>query len=177
MSEDGTPRTVRNDTAQGDTVRGDNAPGVADIVKNITADVQQLVKGEIELAKAELVPSAKAAGKGAGLFSGAGVLGLYALGLLFIGLSWLIGDALGRIWLGFLIMTAGLLVIAGILALIGKASLNKADFSASRTKAATTETVTAVKGAVASVTAKPELTKTPARTVARTSSGGDPAVR
>lgn len=161
------------------TTPGGTESGVADIVKSITADVQQLVKGEIELAKAELVPSAKAAGTGAGMFGGAGVVALYAVGLLFIGLSWLIGEALGRVWLGFLIMTAGLLLVAGILALLGKASIKKADFSATRTRNAATETVDAVKGAVASVTSpdQPALGGAgPARTVERRP-GGDPAVR
>lgn len=126
--------------------------GVADTVKAITSDVQQLVRTEIELAKAELLPSAKTAGTGAGLFGGAGVFGLYALGLLFFGLSWLIGESLGRVWLGFLAMTVLLLIIAGILFLVGRAKLKQADFSASRTKASAAQTAAAVKGAVAAVT-------------------------
>ena len=36
--------------------------GIADVIKNIQADVTTIVKGEIELAKAELLPQAKAAG-------------------------------------------------------------------------------------------------------------------
>lgn len=122
--------------------------GVGDVVKDITSDVQLLVKHEIELAKAELMPSAKAAGTGVGMFGGAGVFALYALGLIFIGLSVLIGQALGQLWLGFLIMAGGLLLIAAILGVIGKMSVGKADFSATRTKASTEASVNAVKGAV-----------------------------
>ncbi|MFW6597783.1 phage holin family protein [Propionibacteriaceae bacterium Y2011] len=136
--------------------------GVGDIVKNIVDEAQVLIKYEVELAKAELMPSAKAAGKAGGMFGGAGVLALYALGLIFIGLSVLIGDALGRVWLGFLIMAVGLLVIAGILGLIGKLSMDKADFSATQTKASAQASVNAVKGALnrATVAAKtPALEK------------------
>ena len=133
--------------------------GVGDVVKAITSDVQLLVKHEIELAKSELMHSAKAAGTGAGLFGGAGVLALYALGLVFIGLSVLIGEALGQVWLGFLIMAGGLLVVAAILGVIGKVSVGRADFSASRTKASTEASVNAVKGAVERATT---AAKTPA---------------
>lgn len=133
--------------------------GVGDVVKDITTDVQLLVKHEIELAKAELMPSAKAAGTGAGLFGGAGVFALYALGLIFIGLSILIGQALGQLWLGFLIMAGGLLLIAAILGLIGKLSVGKADFSATHTKASAEASVNAVKGAVDRATT---AAKTPA---------------
>ena len=133
--------------------------GVGDVVKDITSDVQLLVKHEIELAKAELMPSAKAAGTGVGLFGGAGVFALYALGLVFIGLSVLIGQALGQLWLGFLIMAGGLLLIAAILGIVGKLSVGKADFSATRTKASTEASVNAVKGAVERATT---AAKTPA---------------
>ena len=40
--------------------------GIAEVIKNIQADVSTIVRGEIELAKAELIPQAKAAGLGAG---------------------------------------------------------------------------------------------------------------
>jgi len=40
-------------------------PDIAEVIKNIQADVTTIVKGEIELAKAELMPQAKAAGIGA----------------------------------------------------------------------------------------------------------------
>jgi len=141
------------------TSPSDAEPGVADIVKNITTDVQLLVKHEIELAKAELMPSAKAAGTGAGLFGGAGVFALYALGLIFIGSSVLIGQAIGHLWLGFMIMAGGLLVIAAVLGLVGKKQVDKADFSAEHTKSSANASVLAVKGAVARATT---AAKTPA---------------
>ncbi|HIT76813.1 MAG TPA: phage holin family protein [Candidatus Avipropionibacterium avicola] len=122
--------------------------GIGDLVKDITSDAQLLVQHEIELAKAELIPSVKKAGTGAGLFGGAGVIALYALGLIFLGCGFLIGDALGRTWLGMLIMAGGLLVVALICVLIGNALRKKADFSATATKANATASVNAVKGAV-----------------------------
>lgn len=99
---------------------------VGDIVKGITDDVKVLVKGELDLAKAELKPAAKHGGVGAGMFGGAGYFGLNALSLLFIAGALGIAQGFGLAWaLGFVIMAGVLLVVAGILALIGKAQIGK----------------------------------------------------
>ena len=106
-----------------------NQPEIADLVKNIAADVTTIVNGELELAKAELVPQAKSVGIGAGLFGAAGYFALSAVGLLWVSLA--IGFAEGyRAWMGmkdfgalaagFATMTVLMLIIAGVLALVGK---------------------------------------------------------
>ena len=51
---------------------------VGDIIKSITEDVKLLVRDEIELAKAELIPAAKNGGIGGGLFGAAGYFGICA---------------------------------------------------------------------------------------------------
>lgn len=109
-------------------------PAVGDIVKNITDDVKTIVQGEIALAKAELVPSAKSAGIGAGLFGAAGYLGLNAASLLFLagagGLGMLIRmTGLGYVpsmVLGLIAMAVILGAIAGGLALAGKSKVQQA---------------------------------------------------
>lgn len=101
------------------------SPELGDIVKNITDDVKILIQGEMELAKAELVPSAKNAGVGAGMFGVAGYFGLSALTMLYIAGALGIA-ALGLpVAVGFLIMAGVLLLIAGILALIGVGRMKK----------------------------------------------------
>ena len=42
----------------------------ADLIKSISDDIAVIIRGEIELAKAELIPQAKSVGLGAGLFGG-----------------------------------------------------------------------------------------------------------
>ena len=49
------------------------------MLKQLSADTTRLVHQELELAKAELTQKGKQAGAGAGLFGGAGALGLAAL--------------------------------------------------------------------------------------------------
>ncbi len=102
-------------------------PEIGDVISDITADVRTIVKGEIELAKAELVPQAKRLGVGVGLVGAAAFFLAVAGLLLFIcgGLAFsaLYMGALPIVWaftLGFLTMAVLLLVVAAILALIGK---------------------------------------------------------
>lgn len=106
------------------------AEQINDLLKNITDDVQTIVKGEIALAKAEMMPKAKNLGIGGGLFAGAavfGVLGLmhlmtaggFAFASLYTDFSW--GPALG-----FLTISLIFVLIAGILALIGLGRVKKA---------------------------------------------------
>ena len=92
---------------------------VADIIKNITADVKLLVQDQVELAKAELTPAAKQGGTGLGLFGAAGYFGLSATILLYFAAAFGLVEAGLSPWLAFLIVAVALLLIAGILAGIG----------------------------------------------------------
>ncbi|MBB1501770.1 phage holin family protein [Propioniciclava sp. MC1683] len=128
-------------------------PQIGEVIKDITADVQTIIKGEIELAKAEMMPQVKRAGIGAGMFGAAGYFAIQAATLLFIcgglALSALYQGVVPIIWaftLGFLTMAVILLVVAGILVLIGK---NKVKVSApERTIAEANRSIEAVTGAV-----------------------------
>lgn|GEM_PF-2030333 len=102
------------------------APGVGDILKDIQAEVSNLIKDEVELAKSELVPSARNGGIGAGLFGGALYFVLNALILLFIAGSLAIWKWLDvPIAVGFVIMAGVLIVVAVILGLIGLVAVKK----------------------------------------------------
>ena len=57
---------------------------VGEIIQGITDDAKLLVSDTVELAKTEIIPSAKNAGIGAGLFGAAGYFGINALTLLYI---------------------------------------------------------------------------------------------
>ena len=97
---------------------------ISALVSDATSQVKDLVRSEIELAKAEVSGSAKKAGVGGGLLAGAAVFGLYALLFFFVFLGALLSLWL-QPWAAWLIVFVILLVIAGILALIGVANLKK----------------------------------------------------
>jgi hypothetical protein len=98
---------------------------VGDIIKSITNDVKLLVRDEIELAKAELIPAAKNGGIGAGLFGAAGYFAICALSVLYFAAAYGLA-ALGlALPLAFLIVGAALLLIAGICAGVGLMMIKK----------------------------------------------------
>jgi hypothetical protein len=92
---------------------------LGDLLAEVTRDVSTLMRQEVELAKAELRQSATKAGKGAGLFAGAGVAGHMALLFLTITIWWALGYLIGNAW-SALIVAVVWGVIALILALKGK---------------------------------------------------------
>jgi Putative Actinobacterial Holin-X, holin superfamily III len=98
------------------------SPG--ELLSTVTKDLSDLVRQEIQLAKAEATQSAKQAGTGAGMLTGAAVAGHFVLLFLSIALWWVIGNATGRSW-SALIVTVIWAIIAAILASVGKKNLQK----------------------------------------------------
>jgi hypothetical protein len=92
---------------------------IADLLKQLSDQTATLVRQELELAKTELAVKGKQAGLGAGMFGGAGLFGLYAVGALTACLILALSTAMAG-WLAALIITVVYGVIAGGLALRGK---------------------------------------------------------
>ncbi len=98
---------------------------IGQLVADATHDLQAIVRGEIDLAKAEITSGAKVMGRGAGLLVGAGFVGLFGLVFLFHTLARLIGVWL-PVWAGYAIVTALLFVVAAVLGLLGRKALQEA---------------------------------------------------
>jgi uncharacterized membrane protein YqjE len=92
---------------------------VGELLKQLSDEATTLVRKEIELAKAEMAEKGKKAGLGAGMFGGAAVIGLLALGALTACLILALDTAMAG-WLAALIVAVVYAVIAGVLALLGK---------------------------------------------------------
>jgi Na+/melibiose symporter-like transporter len=92
---------------------------VGDLLSDISNDLSTLMRQEVALAKAELTQSAKQAGKGAGMFAGAGIAGHMVLLFISIALWWGIGDKTGHGW-SALIVALIWAIIAAILAATGR---------------------------------------------------------
>ena len=98
---------------------------LGELLKQLSEQTTRLVHQELELAKAELTQKGKEAGAGAGLFGGAGALGLAALGALtacFI----LALNAVMPAWLAALIVAVVYGAIAAFLALRGRDKVKQA---------------------------------------------------
>ena len=92
---------------------------MGDLVKQLGTQTSTLVRQEIDLAKAELTEKGRVAGKGAGLFGGAAVVGLMAAGALTATLILALEEAMDA-WLAALIVTVVMGALAAVLALQGR---------------------------------------------------------
>jgi hypothetical protein len=98
---------------------------VADLVKQLSEQTSLLVRQEMELAKAELSAKGKQVGAGAGMFGGAGVLGLYAGGAFTAAVIAALSLALAT-WLAALIVALIWAGAGGLVALMGKKKVQQA---------------------------------------------------
>ena len=99
---------------------------LGDIVADVTAKANLLVKEEIELAKAEVSQKVKRLGIGAGLIAVSAAFLLFFLIFFLHFLALGIADWTGlKPYVGYAIVCFLLLVFAGILALIARRSLKK----------------------------------------------------
>ena len=101
-----------------------NDASASELVKQLSEQTSRLVQHEMELAKAELSEKGKQAGIGAGLLGGGGVFALYALGALTATLIAALSLAM-ETWLAALIVTVVWAAVAGAMALLGKARVQK----------------------------------------------------
>jgi hypothetical protein len=96
-----------------------------DLVQDLTRQTTTLIRQEMRLAQAELTEKGRHASRGAGMFGGAGLVALYGVGALIaaaiLGLATVLEP-----WIAAAAVGAGLLLIAGILALTGKKELDEA---------------------------------------------------
>ena len=94
------------------------------LTKDLVEQLRRLIAGELALFKAEMSTKAKAAGTGAGLLFGAVMFLMLALGVL-VTTAVLALSLVLPAWLAALIVAGVLIVVAIILALIGRASLKR----------------------------------------------------
>ena len=98
---------------------------LGELVQDLSRQTSTLIRQEMRLAQTELTEKGRHAGKGAGMFGGAGLVALYGVGALIaaaiLGLATVLDP-----WIAAAAIGAGLLLVAGILALTGKKELEEA---------------------------------------------------
>jgi uncharacterized membrane protein YqjE len=96
---------------------GDKSLG--DTVAEVSEKASQLVREEIELAKAEVKDKVSKLTKGAVIGAAAGVFAIFGITMLFHTLAWFLTDLLDSSpWVGFGIVTLLLFVLAGVAGLL-----------------------------------------------------------
>jgi len=110
------------DTREGDDLRQES---FGELTKGLSRDISTLVRQELDLARAEMREKAKTAGPGLGMFGGAGVFALAALGALTAFLILLLDLAMPA-WAAALIVTALWAAVAGVLYVTGRERVKEA---------------------------------------------------
>jgi uncharacterized membrane protein YqjE len=111
------------DAGPGDETLRDASFG--ELFKKLSAETSELIRQEMALARAELSEKGKEAGKGAGLFGGAGVVGLLAAGALTAAIILVLATFLPE-WVAALIVAVVYGAVAAVLALRGKQEIKRA---------------------------------------------------
>jgi uncharacterized membrane protein YqjE len=101
----------------GDGLKPDDTAdkGLGEIVAEVSEKASQLVREEVELAKAEVQQKISKLARGAAVAAAAGIFLVFMFAFLLETLAWLLVDALdSSIWVGFAITAGILLLLAGI---------------------------------------------------------------
>jgi VIT1/CCC1 family predicted Fe2+/Mn2+ transporter len=97
----------------------------ADLIKQAADQISTLVREELALAKAEMSEKAGRAGRGVGLFGGAGLVSLYGILGVLTGIVLLLGKVM-TYWGAALLVGVVLLIVAAVLALVGRSEVRQA---------------------------------------------------
>jgi uncharacterized membrane protein YqjE len=94
---------------------------LGEIVAEVSEKASQLVREEIELAKAEVKDKVSKLTKGAAVAAAAGVFLVFGVTMFFHGLAWFLDDVFNwedNIWAGFAVVTAFLFLLATLAGLL-----------------------------------------------------------
>ncbi len=97
-----------------------------------TADVKKLVQQEVELAKAEVTAEVSKIGKAVGMFAGAALGALMVVIFLSTALWWGLANVMDQSWAA-LVVAGVWLVIAAVLAIVGRGVLRSISLKPERT--------------------------------------------
>jgi hypothetical protein len=98
---------------------------LSELLQQLTEQTTRLAQKETELAKAEMTAKGKRLGIGAGAFSAAGLLGLFALASLTAAAILALATGMEG-WLAAVIVAVFYALVAGALALVGRAKVQAA---------------------------------------------------
>ncbi len=137
---------------------------IGQLVADASSDMSAIVRSEIELAKVEITKDVSHAGKGLGMFAGAGALAAYGFLLVLLAAAWGLVAAGLPVWAGLLIVGVVLFLIAGILAFVGKNQVSKVQGKPVKTIDNAQKTLAAVKPPQKASSAAGQQTTTTAQT-------------
>lgn len=131
---------------ESDTHAGTGGDNVVDLLKQLVGQGSHLAEQQLALIKAEVRESTGELKTAAGAMAGAAVVGLAGLGVLLMGVAFLLGDAIDNLGLATLIVGAATLLIAYLMYRGGAAKMRATQLSPERTQRTLQRTPDAVRG-------------------------------
>lgn len=107
------------------TSSGSDPRSIGDLFGEVSKDLSTLMRQEVALAKAEATQSAKQAGKGAGMFAGAGYAGHLTVLFLSFALWWALGYWFDNLAWAALVVAVLWGIVAAVLAMKGKKEMER----------------------------------------------------
>jgi len=119
---------------------------IGELMTQLSSQTSRLVRDEMRLAQKEFQESAKRAGIGAGLLSGAGLIAVFGLAS-FIAAAIAALSLVLPVWAAALIVGAALFVAAGVAALVSRREMQQITPAAPQTVASVKDDIREVKDA------------------------------
>lgn len=110
----------------------DTSNTLGDTVTGIIEDVQNIVRGEVQLAKTEIREDVGKLGKALGMIGAAAFLALVGFIFLMLGVTYLLNKSL-EMWISAGIVGLALLIIGAIIGVIGKNQMQDANMVPDKT--------------------------------------------
>jgi uncharacterized membrane protein YqjE len=108
-----------------ENINGLREQPIGELLKQLSDDMSALVRQELKLVQVEMTEKGKKAGVGVGMFGGAGVVGLLALGAFTACLIAALATGM-EVWIAALIVTVVYAALAGVLALTARNRVTEA---------------------------------------------------
>jgi len=123
----------RKPPAGGVPRNGGQDHNIVDLVGRLTQQGAHLAREQVNLMQAEVREAANDVKTAVGAMAGAAVFGIAGLGVLLMGIAYLVGDAIENVPLGVILTGVATLVIAGILYASGRKKIEAANLKPNRT--------------------------------------------
>ena len=137
------PHIIRPSPKDSASGGGDN---VVDLLKQLAGQGSHLAEQQMALVKAEIRESTQELKTAIGAMAGAAVVGLAGLGVLLMGLAYLLGAAIDNVGLATLIVGIAALGLAYVLYRSGAAKMSATHLSPDRTQRTLQRTPDALRG-------------------------------
>ena len=134
------------DPAPFESGQQEGGESLLDLIRQLTQQGSRLADQQLQLVKAEIRESASDVKAAVGGMLGAAVVGISGLGVLLMGLAYLLGDILENTWAGTLIVGAVTLIVAYLMYSAASKKMNAAHLSPDRSIRTLERTPDAVRG-------------------------------